>query len=248
MKDWIKWQSGSFYFEKETDIHVWLIPIRQSTRFLEFLSEMERRRANRYRVESAREQFVVSRASLRLLLEAYCHIPYQQIEFELNDFGKPYLKNGQLLFNVSHSYQWALIALSQTLEIGVDIEKVRPKLNLRQLATRFFSTTEVEELNQLPPKDLSTGFFNAWTRKEAYIKARGKGLAIPLSQFSVSLSPGQKAQLKETTHDPQAVQQWALTDLPAPKGYRAALAVKAQHFNVLRWLGEDLFKLHSKSF
>ncbi|APF18131.1 4'-phosphopantetheinyl transferase [Caldithrix abyssi DSM 13497] len=248
MTEWIEWRQCPFRFKDANEIHVWLLPVEHSERFMPFLSADERHRAQKFRVPSARAQFVVSRAALRLLIAAYCQLDPAKIQFKLNSHGKPYLENHPIFFNVSHSYDWALIGLSPKFEIGIDIEKMRPDLNLPQLAGRFFSADEVEQLNSLPSHLYAEGFFNAWTRKEAYIKARGKGLAIPLSGFSVSLKPSEPAVLKSTEHDPQALQQWKLSEIPAPQGYKAALVVRSSRFNIKHWSGKELFKLKNNSY
>ena len=242
MKTWLDWQNCLFTFEHHSQVDIWLLPVVQSDHFLQYLTQDERRRANKFRVQTARDQYVIARATLRLLLKKYFRLKNNEIQFALNPYGKPYLAGHKIFFNVSHSYQWVLIGLSNRTEIGVDIEKIRPDLNLTQLANRFFSQKEVELLHQLSKDQIAEGFFNAWTRKEAYIKARGMGLAIPLSGFSVELRPGQPARLLETSHDPQAIKKWFLSDIPAPENYKAAMVANTPDFELKLWFGRHFLE------
>lgn len=235
MNTWQDWHNCPFKFENSVQVHIWLIPVTYEERLIQFLTEEEIHRAQKFRVQNARDQFVVARSALHLLLKRYFNL--QHVQFILNQYGKPYLDGVNIFFNVSHSYDWVLIGLSPTIDLGVDIEKIRTDLNLTQLANRFFSEAEVSFLNQLPDAKKAIGFFNAWTRKEAYIKARGRGLSIPLSGFSVELRPEHEAKLIETSHDPAAVKNWSLKSLPAPNGYRAAVVANAPHFNLKLWNG-----------
>ncbi len=243
MKAWLNWRDCSFKFDRSDQIHIWLLPVQKSEQLLQFLTKEEIQRANKFRVQNARDQFIVARAALRILLQRYFHLEGKSFHFKLNQYGKPYVDQSNIFFNVSHSYEWVLIGLSQAIDLGVDIEKIRLDLNLSQLAKRFFSEKEVAFLNQLPKAQKAIGFFNAWTRKEAYIKARGMGLAIPLSGFSVELRPGYEAKLIETSHDPGALKKWSLKDLPAPEGYRAAVVAQATDFTLSLWSGKNFTEI-----
>ncbi len=242
MDNWHSWQTCLFNFDASHQVHIWLMPVRNSEPFLKFLTEAEIQRANKFRVQTARDQFVVARAALRVLLNRYFQLESPTIQFKINQYGKPFLEHPNIFFNVSHSYDWVLIGLSQEMDLGVDIEKMRSDIDLPKLAERFFSKKEVSFFNQLPEAQKAIGFFNAWTRKEAYIKARGMGLAIPLSGFSVELRPEHPATIIETSHDPAAVRKWSLKDLPAPEGYRAAVVAQAVDFNLKLWSGNHFLE------
>ena len=243
MMSWQNWQTCDFSFATQDEVHLWLIPVEESEKFYPFLSTTEKNRADKFRVPMARQQFVVAHGSLRILLGKYLKIPPSVIQFKLNPFGKPYLEGQKIFFNISHSHEWVLIGLSPKMEIGVDIEKIRQDLKLKQLAKRFFSIEEVEQLNKLPQNLVADGFFNAWTRKEAYIKARGKGMSISLSGFTVNLIPNQPACLLNTIHDPDSIKNWVLSALPVPPNYKAAFVVNGRHFSVQKWYGKHLFKI-----
>ena len=140
-----------------------------------------------------------------------------------------------LCFNLSHSHGIALYAITCGREIGIDIEYFRPDVEVEKLAERFFSPREAAVLRALPEHLRKEGFFNCWTRKEAYIKAEGKGMSIPLSAFDVSLTPGEPAALLRTESHPQETSRWSLQALSPEPGYTAALAVKGHDWELKCW-------------
>jgi 4'-phosphopantetheinyl transferase len=140
-----------------------------------------------------------------------------------------------LRFNVSHSQGVALYALTRGREVGVDIEFVREDFARFDIAERFFSTREVSALRALPTEQHTAAFFDCWTRKEAYIKARGEGLSHPLHSFAVSLAPGETAALLWTDTDPQEAARWSLVGLFPGESYRAALAVEGEMPTLRCW-------------
>jgi 4'-phosphopantetheinyl transferase len=130
-------------------------------------------------------------------------------------------------FNLSHSHRMALCAIARDRELGIDIEFVREGPHADQIAEQFFSPNEVRTLRALTPAHQRYAFFLCWTRKEAYIKARGEGLSLPLDQFDVSLTPGEPAKLMNTRTDPLEAERWLLQDLTLDQaGYAAAVAIE----------------------
>jgi 4'-phosphopantetheinyl transferase len=127
-------------------------------------------------------------------------------------------------FNASHSGGLALFAITLDREIGVDIEHVRPMRDLEGIAARFFSTRETADLMSLPEDQREEGFFRCWTRKEAYIKAIGDGLSVPLDSFAVSLEPGEAARMIQLGGSAGRAAAWSMHDLVIAPGYAAALA------------------------
>jgi len=256
MRNWKTWNRDAFSFKLSNTVHVWLLSLifddSQIDYFKSLLSEDEKNRAARFRFDKPRKQFIAARGQLRILIAAYTKLLPEQIRFKYNSYGKPSLEmpanSARLFFNVSHSHQLALIAFSNQYELGVDIEWVPPDFNGLHLASRFFSQKEVKQLRQVPEALKNEAFFNAWTRKEAYIKARGKGLSIPLSGFSVTLIPGEPARLIETGHDPEAVHSWSVKDLPVPSNYKGAVVANTGQFEVKLWNGENLFLLKDADF
>ena len=138
-------------------------------------------------------------------------------------------------FNLSHSHGKALYAVSRGREIGVDLEFIRGDLEAEQIAERFFSHSEIETLRALPLSLRKHAFFLCWTRKEAYIKARGEGLSLPLDQFDVSLIPGEPAALLSTQSDSDEALRWSLRNLTPASGYAAALATEGRDWTLSCW-------------
>jgi 4'-phosphopantetheinyl transferase len=216
------------------EIHIWLVPLNQSpTRIPELkaiLSEDERARADRFHFEKDRHQFIESRATLRLLLGQYLNVPPESLTYSLTGHGKPSLSDNDLRFNLSRRDGLALIAFAEGREIGVDVELVRHDLDLWEIAEVSFSESELKSLRALPEAEQVAGFYNCWTRKEAFIKAIGEGFSFPLKQFDVSLTPGDPAQLLAIRRDPISAEvrgeadRWTLQEIPVPEGYAAALA------------------------
>jgi 4'-phosphopantetheinyl transferase len=179
------------------------------------LEEGELRRADRFVSAVDRRQFAVGRGLLRTILGRYLDRDPASIRFVVNAHGKPGLDPASgvdptLRFNLAHSGSMVLYALTRGRDLGVDIEKVRPDFGGEALAGRFFAPGEVAALRALPESDRTLAFFHGWTRKEAYIKAKGKGLAIPLDEFEVSIGPACPARLLSTSPDPDEAARWSL--------------------------------------
>jgi 4'-phosphopantetheinyl transferase len=226
-------------------MHVWRtaldVPESQVRSLWDTLTADERQRAERYIFEKDRTHFVVARGLLRVLLGRYLRQEPQSLRFTYGPHGKPVLATdtggGALGFNVSHSHGLALYAVTRGREVGVDVERIRPEVAQEKIAERFFSPREVTVLRALPTPLQATAFFACWTRKEAYIKAKGEGLALPLDQFDVSLAPGEPAALLRTAWDPQEAACWALQDLAPAPGYRAAVAGAGHDWRLTCWDG-----------
>jgi 4'-phosphopantetheinyl transferase len=225
------------------EVHVWLVnldqPFLRVHQLMELLSEPERRRARRYCFERHRRRFVVARAVLRTIISYYTGLDPSNVEFLHGPQGKPCLPDrlgaGNLRFNLAHSNEVALYAFARGREIGIDVEHMRPVLDMEQITRRFFSTREYEELRHLPPELKQEAFFNCWTRKEAYLKARGEGLAQPLDAVEVSSTPGQPPYLLRVQTDPEEVLRWSLKALNPAPGYVAALAVEGHAWSLKSW-------------
>jgi len=193
------------------------------------LSPDEREQAHRFYFEKDRQRCVLARGLLRLLLGHCLGRSADQLHFEYNKFGKPSLvgtPHPSLQFNLSHSGDLVLVALSRGRALGVDIERMRMNVAVTEIAARFFSAGECEALHTVVPAARHEAFFACWTRKEAYLKARGDGLSLPLAQFDVSFLPGDEPRLLATRHDPAEVHRWTLSALEGGEGYKAALVVE----------------------
>jgi 4'-phosphopantetheinyl transferase len=169
------------------------------------LSSAELDRASRFRFERDRHRFIHCRAALRRILADYLDAKPAQIEFVYNSYGKPSVDG--IFFNLSHADRVAMIAVSRSREIGIDVERVDPAFAHEQIPERFFSPREVAALRALPESGQLEAFFDYWTRKEAYMKGLGLGFALPSTSFDVGHLPGD----------------WSLESIPAPPGYLAAL-------------------------
>lgn len=200
------------------------------------LSVDESRRAARFHFPADRDRFIIAHAGLRDILSRYLHCEPHQIDFSTRRYGKPaLLSDTGINFNLSHSGGYALIAVASERKIGIDVERIRQEMELESLARRYFSQREVSELMALPPQQRTPAFFNCWTRKEAYIKAHGLGLSLPLDSFDVSLAPGEPVILRATRPNPQEALRWTLKHLEVDPGYSAALAVEGQDLEFGLW-------------
>lgn len=190
------------------------------------LSADETDRVARFHFEVDKNRFIVSHGVLRKILGRYLHRDPAELKFSVNQYGKPALVNSTLEFNLSHSGDFALIAVTQERKIGVDVERIRQGISSHVIAQQYFSKAEVAELQSLPIEQRESAFFTCWTRKEAYIKAQGLGLALPLESFDVSLSPNEPAMLRATRPDSQESARWTLRSLDVDLNYAGAIAVE----------------------
>jgi 4'-phosphopantetheinyl transferase len=225
------------------DIHVWRIALDVEDtvliRLREVLSEEECQRAERFYFEEHRRHFTAARGAMRILLAGYLTRRPEEVRFAYSNYGKPGLADvkNDIRFNLTHSHGLALLAVTRGREIGVDVEHLRNmERDGEPLAERFFSPREVAVLRSLLPELRREAFFHCWTRKEAYIKAHGEGLSLPLDQFDVSLHPEEPAKLLATQHDPDEVRRWSLQALLPGEGYVGALAVEGHSYRL--WCGE----------
>ena len=222
----------------ENEIHVWKAPLdlelHAARRLEATLAPDERARAARFVFERDRNRFAAARGILRELLAKYLDRSPSEFHFKYGPQGKPFLSMNNILspmqFNVSHSHGMALFAFSQARRLGVDVEKILPEFADEEIARRYFSASEVAELESLPAKSRTEAFFLCWTRKEAYVKARSQGLSISLASFSVSLTPGHYAKLHSQDSD-----RWTLVSLRPGRHYVGAMVAEGRDL-ILRQL------------
>jgi 4'-phosphopantetheinyl transferase len=226
------------------EVHVWHACLDRNgadVQSLEgILSADERGRAQRFRFDKDRQRFIVARGVLRLILASYLELEPGQLRFCYGPHGKPGLDTPStqktLSFNASHCDGIALYAVARQRKVGIDIERIRTDFAYEPIAERFFSPRENTMLRGLQTAQVrGRAFFNCWTRKEAYIKAKGEGLSLPLDQFDVSLAPGDPAMLLESRGDPLEASRWSLHDLDPGPDYAAALAVEGHGVRLARW-------------
>ena len=211
-------------------VHVWSLRTTEASRAVvskleRFLTPDERIRAERFRFENLRHSFVLTRGALRVLLGRYLQVPPAKIQIAYGSKGKPRLAEPELAtFNVSHSGGLAVFGFAASCEIGIDVEEIHPLADMLDIAQRFFCPAETAEVISLPANQRERAFFRCWTRKEAYIKAVGEGLSVPLDSFQVTLRPGEPAKIIHLAGDANAARTWRLCDLELSPGYVGALA------------------------
>jgi 4'-phosphopantetheinyl transferase len=211
------------------EIHVWQVRLDVSSQRVEAyqraLPDDEIDRAGRFYFQLGSDRFIVMRYVLRTLLGQHTGIQPDKLRFGVNDYGKPYLlnKGATVRFNISHSAGQGLIAISKNREVGVDIEIVREDASFSGLAARYFSPAEISSLQAVPDEHRSDLFFRIWTRKEAYIKARGLGMAVPLNSFDVSPGGADEPIRFVGTQNASA---WFVRELPLDALYRGAVAAQ----------------------
>ena len=225
------------------EVHVWCamldLPVSQVQSLLHTLAVDEQARAERFSFQKAREHFIVARWVLRAILGLYLNREPSLLHFCYNPYGKPALAEecdgDTFRFNVSHSHGLALYAITRNREVGIDLERIRTNLAIKQIAQRFYSPQEAAMICALPADMQPEAFFSCWTRKEAYIKARGEGLSFPLDQFDVSSALGQPAALLSIKGYPQEASPWTIQELTPASGYAAALAVEGHGWRLAQW-------------
>jgi 4'-phosphopantetheinyl transferase len=227
------------------EIHVWRIGLAWPDVVVNSLkvclSGEETNRAASFHFARDQRRFVIHRAILRRLLASYLGSRAEVVRLLPGLNGKPFV-SGQdmpegIRFNCSHSGDLGLIVIAQGCELGVDLEQHRHLNDAEDLAKAFFSDSEIKELNDLPRSLKTVGFFNCWTRKEAFVKAIGLGLSFPLNRFSVSLTPGQPAALLDVAEDHEAMKKWTIASLDVGVDYSVALVFEGRNVKIryLEW-------------
>jgi 4'-phosphopantetheinyl transferase len=180
-------------------------------------------------VAPARVQFVAARSALRSILGRYVGRPAEEVRFLLGPVGKPSLADASspLFFNLSHSREVALVAVTRCGEIGVDVEHVRDMATRDAMAERFFHPNEVATLRSLAPGARAAGFFNAWTRKEAFLKATGKGISYGIDRVEVTLTPGDSPRVLGVDGSRTEAAAWSLGVFTPAAEYVGAVAMRA---------------------
>jgi 4'-phosphopantetheinyl transferase len=228
---------------KSDEIHVWRVALGQPDDVVnsleEILSEDERRRAGRFLKTQDQRRFTVARAALRAILGNYLALPPREVRFRYADHGKPELdlprNEDSIRFNLSHSHELALCAVCRDREVGIDVEYVRAGFPVDEIAPQFFSQAENAALAALTPDERARAFFACWTRKEAYIKADGKGLSIPLDRFDVSVDPAAAKFPLHVNGDPIASSEWLIQSLRPHEDYFAAVAARRPDWTIECW-------------
>lgn len=221
------------------DVHVWHVPLNQplmEPAFFTTLSTDEQARATKFHVKDDRCRWVVCRGVLRALIGQHMDMEPSTVQFSYGACGKPALAaTDNFRFNVSHSQDVAVIAISWQREIGIDIEVVRHLDDAMQVAQRVFADEEVAAYTAVPNNLKLQAFFNCWTRKEAFIKAIGEGMSFPLKEFAVTLYPNESARLLHICGDHAAASMWQLRSLAPAPGFVGAVAAKGHEWRLSCW-------------
>lgn len=221
------------------EVHVWSASLELES---ESLGELERtlsadeiQRARRFHFERDRRNFTGRRGILRNVLSVYLGTKPAALRLIYNEFGKPCLEGspeaGSLNFNLSHSGALMLVAVALDRGVGIDIEFIDSAVSSDEVARRFFSTNEIATLEGLPEPLRQREFFNLWARKEAYIKARGMGLSIPLDSFDVSSIQGEAVVVPGTPNSSDG-SNWKIENLDIDPRYAAAVAASGRDWKV----------------
>jgi 4'-phosphopantetheinyl transferase len=210
------------------EVHVYTGDLDADLADASVLSGDECERGARFRFDRDRRRYVAGRAALRSLIASYLDVAPAEIVFGYGPQGKPFVSGSTLSFNVSHSGGRAVYAFGSCVEVGVDVELLEHARYGDDVAERFFSRQEVATLRTLAPAARPEAFLRCWTRKEAFIKARGAGLSLPLDEFDVAFAPGARPQILRTAWSAEEPAEWTLCDISEfCPGAIAALAVRS---------------------
>lgn len=230
-------------FLSDGDVHVWKASLLQpEARILSLralLSEKEQARADRFYFERDRRRHLVSQGLLRRILARYLETRPEELRFAYGPRGKPRLEQpgpgAALQFNMSHSEELALYAVTRSRKVGIDVEHARPLPEAERIAERFFSPRESELIRSLPEGKRQLAFFSGWTRKEAWVKACGAGIIRHLDKVEVTLAPGEEAKLLSTGGDERELARWSLASLSPAPDYLGALVVEGGGWRLSCW-------------
>jgi 4'-phosphopantetheinyl transferase len=224
-----QWEPPPTHFTLDPGcVDVWLIDVNEARdelqSFTALLSRAEQERAARFKFDKDRRLFTVAHAALRSILASYLKIASTSLEFADGAKGKPKfapaLAGRGVEFTLSHSHQTALLGVAQGREVGVDVEYVKRDFQFADVAKRFFTPSEVDALQGLPPQLQREAFFKCWTSKEAFLKAKGTGLSGKLDEVEITLTAEQRVQITAN------VPGWSLIELDPGDDYEGALVVE----------------------
>lgn len=237
----MQWQLCKIFPElSNNQIHIWRMQIKQNSQQLSelasFLNQKERNRAERFKVEKAKNSFIIARGALRLLLSKYLHIEPKEIIFTQNDYGKPLLNSNLVKFNISHSGDYVLFIFAKNYHVGVDVECVRNNFDFMAIAQKFFAPQEVIDLLNIPQEQQLWAFFNCWSRKEAFIKSVGKGIFFALDKFAVEVCNKTSGKLKLSIDNDKLGEleqvNWSLEALNLDNNHVGAFAVSGKDYEI----------------
>jgi len=219
------------------EMHLWRISLLQPELVkdccLRVLAADELGRAARFRFPADRDRFVITHGAIRHILAAHLNLSPPKIRFQYGSHGKPEIAGAgndlNLRFNLSHSADLALAAIVRESRIGVDVERVRTNASCMEIAEQYFSAGEIAKLKDIPADQQTEAFFDCWTRKEAYVKACGAGLSVPLNSFEVPFgSAGEAAPFELPAAKSDEIRLGTMYVLSPLPGYKAAMVVEGR--------------------
>ncbi len=217
-------------FKLDQEVHVWTFKVPDTenipSAFYALLSAKEKAKAQKFVFEKDKLVSVCARGILRHLLGLYLQQFPTDVSLEYGTYGKPYVPNTSLKFNVSHAHKMIVFAFVHHHDIGVDVEYIKRDFNVLDIVDNYFSAQEIKAIHRYPKALQTDIFYRGWTRKEAFIKAKATGLSFPLDQFSVSLDSETSAKVYETQWDATEAKDWQLIPFETSNAYKAALAFK----------------------
>ena len=227
----------------EDEIHIWAACIdvapTVSAALAVSLSEEERTRANRFRFRQHQSRFIAGRGLLRAIVSHYLQIEPARVEFKYNSEGKPELTRpfdgSGIHFNLTHSEDLVLIAVTTIGPVGIDVERVRVNKDAKELVNWFCSPRERELFETLAAQEKQLAFFNLWTRKEALLKATGEGIAQLLSQVEVTFRPGEPARFIAVSGDSERGSRWSVYNLSPAPHFVAAVVIQTEDAQLRLW-------------
>jgi len=234
----------SEYRLSDNDCDVWLCRLSEFFNrediFFEMLSDEEKSRAERFKFDIHRSRFIASHGFTRCVLGLYLSINARELTYKKGKQGKPYISNSNnsnIQFNLSHTEDIAILALTQGVDTGIDIECNKRKTDWQGIVSRFFTASEQQALFLLPEEQQRDAFFQLWTRKEAYMKVLGTGLSLAPTEFSLTVPPKKPALVKHYSTKYPALQYLSFNTLIMPQQYKhycatLAMAAKSCHYNL----------------
>jgi 4'-phosphopantetheinyl transferase len=222
------------------DVHLWRAFLRQSATCIDkltpLLSEDELSRAASFHFENDRERFILCRGILRIILGRYLDINPKHLKFRSGPYGKPYLVNesagAHIQFNLTHSHNLALYAFTSNCMIGIDVEYILQIMDIEHIVDNSFSDYEISIFKTLKPNQKEIAFFNCWTRKEAYVKAIGEGLNLPLHTFDVSLAPNEPSRILSISGSTNEALLWSIETFIPAVDHVATVAIKESNYHI----------------
>ena len=225
------------------DVHVWAasldVPNETLSSYEQTLSSDERSRAEQFKFDCHRKRFIAGRGILRAILSSYEGVEPIELKLDHSPLGKPLLagfpENCMLHFNLAHSSNLLLIAITRVCAIGIDVEWIQSVTDIENVARDFFSADEAQGVMALPEEERVLAFYEVFVRKEAYLKATGAGLSNVITQIEVSFLPDEPTRILSIYGDTQAAACWTLMELAPASGFTGAVAAEAKNLRFLLW-------------